>query len=89
MFGIDMTFFEFLSRLDEGVLVVAVVMIMIIVTSVTGIIAKVWFRHRKLQIEADLKMEMIGRGMSADEISQVLKATLSESLTGSPAKPQQ
>jgi hypothetical protein len=33
-----------------------------------------WFRARKASLEAELKRDMIARGMSADEICQVIQA---------------
>jgi hypothetical protein len=34
-----------------------------------------WYKARKAELEASLKQEMLQRGMSADEICQVLGAT--------------
>ena len=77
---LGMTVLEALTKMDEDVLVIGIIMIMMVLIAVTAGVTATWYRCRKLQIEADLKMEMIERGMSADEISQVLNATLSESL---------
>jgi hypothetical protein len=33
-----------------------------------------WLKHRQKELDADLKREMIERGMSADEIVRVLEA---------------
>ncbi len=52
-------------------------LISIAVISVVYIIQ--WKRVRQAQIEADLKKEMIERGMSADEIVKVLQASPSTS----------
>jgi hypothetical protein len=35
-----------------------------------------WRKHRALQLEAELKMEMVSRGMTADDIERVLIARL-------------
>jgi hypothetical protein len=43
-----------------------------------SILAGVWYHHRKLLIEASLKEQMIERGMSAEEIKEVLQASLSK-----------
>jgi hypothetical protein len=39
-----------------------------------GVIAGVWGNAREKQIEADLKRDMLDRGMSAEEIQQVIEA---------------
>ncbi len=45
-----------------------------------AIIAKTWQRVRRSEIEADLKREMLARGMSADDIVRVLEAGTSDTL---------
>lgn len=40
-----------------------------------------WFKHRRAEMEAALKQEMIQRGMSADEIIKVLMASQATSET--------
>ena len=47
----------------------------ITVICVVPAISAYWYRIRKAEIEADLKRAMIERGMSADEIERVLKAS--------------
>lgn len=42
--------------------------------SVVPVVAHYWYKLRRHEIEADLKREMIERGMSADEIQRVLDA---------------
>ena len=42
---------------------------------VFGTVTHAWQRVRRAEIEAALKHEMIQRGMSADEIRQVLEAS--------------
>jgi len=46
-----------------------------------AVIAKAWRLVRRSEIEADLKREMLARGMSADEIVRVLEAGTSDTLT--------
>jgi hypothetical protein len=41
-----------------------------------AIIGGLMYKHRKLQVEAALKQQMIERGMSADEITEVIRAAL-------------
>ena len=51
------------------------------ITTVVSSVAHYWHKVRKAELEASLKQEMIQRGMSADEIKQVIEAS-----TGSGAK---
>jgi hypothetical protein len=39
-----------------------------------GVIAGVWSSAKEKQIEADLKRDMLDRGMTAEEIQQVIEA---------------
>ena len=48
------------------------------VTSVVGTVAHFWYKARHDDIEAALKQEMIQRGMSAQEIVQILQASMGE-----------
>jgi hypothetical protein len=69
-----------LSQLDPGqrfALIVVIVgcatgVLCTLVVSITGTISSV--HHRRL--EADMKREMIDRGMSADEIAKVIEAAM-------------
>jgi hypothetical protein len=47
------------------------------ITSVVSTAAYYWHKTQKAELEASLKLEMIQRGMSADEIERVLQATAS------------
>jgi hypothetical protein len=38
------------------------------------VVAECWRKMRKDELDADLKQEMVARGMSADEIERVLAA---------------
>jgi hypothetical protein len=40
-----------------------------------GVIAGVWSSFKEKQIEADLKRDMLDRGMTPDEIQKVIEAT--------------
>ena len=57
-----------LMQLNPGVAVILIVFASI----VAGTAVKGWFRFRRAQLDADLKRDMIARGMSAEEIVQVL-----------------
>ncbi len=41
-------------------------------------IARCWLKAKRATLDADLKMEMIQRGMSADEICQVIQSRTGE-----------
>ena len=45
-----------------------------IVISLAGMLGGIWSSIRSKQIEADLKQDMLDRGMSAEEIQQVVEA---------------
>ncbi len=50
---------------------------------VTRTIASSWQRAKRMELEVSLKHEMIARGMSADEIKEVLQAQLGSKKTKS------
>jgi hypothetical protein len=75
-----MTLLEFLSKWSEALGIVAICAASVTVLGVTGILAWFSFRFKRYQIEAELKMEMVTRGMSSEEITEVLSADLSQSL---------
>jgi cell division protein FtsL len=74
---------DFLSRIDseELVALAAVVLAILagIIIAVTSIISTQIRRYRERQLSADLAQDMLDRGMSADEIAQVLRAAAIES----------
>jgi hypothetical protein len=61
---------------NPGIIVPATLFLCITLVSITSVIATRWQRVRQLEIEAALKHEMIERGMSVDEIRQVLETPL-------------
>ena len=74
----------FLSGFDEDHRFVLTIIIIGCVTvgtiALTGVAAGVWSSVRQKQIEADLKQDMLDRGMTADEIEQVVSARPKEGL---------
>lgn len=46
------------------------------VTGVVSVVANYWHKVSALTVEADLKRDMLNRGMSADEIAQVTQASV-------------
>ncbi len=68
---------EFLQNINPVFFVFA----WLTITTVVSSVAHYWHKVRKAELEAALKQEMIQRGMSADEIKQVIEAS-----TGNRAK---
>ncbi len=63
------------------------VVILLVISCVTAIIITfacvafgVWHSLRNKQIEADIKQDMLDRGMTAEEIEQVIEATPKEGI---------
>lgn len=66
---------EFLQKISGSQLVGLTFWVVIGLVWITWIIAENWRRARKTELETMLKQEMLQRGMSADEIVKVLKAS--------------
>jgi SOS response regulatory protein OraA/RecX len=66
---------ELLTRFNSGELLGLFIMGSLAVCGLAGIIGGLLYAHRKLNIEASLKQEMLTRGMSVEEIKEVLGAT--------------
>jgi hypothetical protein len=68
-----------LSRLHgDEVFVLAVILtgsVVALVITVTAILATNWRRVRQLDIEGSLKQDMLQRGMAAEDIERVIRAT--------------
>ena len=47
----------------------------VVLLSVVPTLAHYWYKSHKAMLEASLKEQMLQRGMSADEIQQVLEAS--------------
>jgi len=52
--------------------------LLLTVTIVTLAGMKTWRKHQATKIDAELKMEMIARGMSADDIERILTTKSSD-----------
>jgi hypothetical protein len=65
---------DFLSRVDGGELIAIIAVGGGMLIAFLSIAAAVWHKVRSEQIAADLKRDMLDRGMSADEIKMVLEA---------------
>jgi hypothetical protein len=66
---------------------VFIVFAFLTITSVSSTVAYYWHKIHKTEVEAALKQEMIQRGMSADEIERVLRATASGKSSVPPDSP--
>jgi hypothetical protein len=85
---------ECLSKARPGDLIPLLAIAGGILIALTSIIANQWRRVRQAELqlrhaelEASLKQEMINRGMSVDEIRQVLEAKTSSSIRPADQKP--
>ncbi len=65
---------EYISRLESNDLVAVMVVIAVSVTALISTALSVWGKVRRAQVSANLKQDMLDRGMSADEIKTVLDA---------------
>jgi hypothetical protein len=64
---------ESLSR-EQGMLPMILFWAMIFLTILVTYAMKNWRKHEAAKMEHELKLEMVARGMSADEIERVLAA---------------
>jgi hypothetical protein len=67
-----------LAASEEDIAIVAIPIVSVLVVAMTAIISHHIRRSQRDDMEATLKMEMIERGMSADEIERVLAAKLGD-----------
>jgi hypothetical protein len=75
--GPDLTswFSSFDSHQRLVLVTIGVVFITALVLILAGILAGTWKAIKEKQIEADLKRDMLDRGMTAEEIEKVIEAT--------------
>jgi hypothetical protein len=66
---------DFISQIGFGPFIALVAVVGGLLIPLVGIIGGFTYKCRKLQVEAALKQQMIERGMSADEISEVIGAS--------------
>ena len=62
----------------------AFVVACIIFVGIVRIIADAWERIRRTQIEANLKLDMLDRGLSAEEIERIVNASAGDSKKKAP-----
>jgi hypothetical protein len=65
---------DFLARVDGGELIALVAVGGGMLIAIVCVLAGVWHKIRTEEITANLKREMLDRGMSVDEIKAVLEA---------------
>jgi hypothetical protein len=68
---------DFLSRLFPNQIEDLLILVTIAATLLVAFLSWQWRCHRRTEIEAMLKQDMLSRGMSAEEIERVLKASMS------------
>ena len=74
---------ELLSNVNPGTLIVALAMLVPITGIICGTWTNYWLKVKRAELDAALKQEMLQRGMSADEIVQVIEARSREPKRGS------
>ena len=65
---------DFITQIGFGPFIALVSVVGGLLIPLVAIIGGLTYKHRKLQVEAALKQQMIERGMSADEIREVIGA---------------
>jgi hypothetical protein len=68
---------DFLARFNAGEIIGLVAVGGGLLIGLSAVLAGIWRSARVAELEANLKQQMLGRGMSAAEIEQVLKASSS------------
>jgi hypothetical protein len=69
---------DFIAEIGVGSFIALVAIVGGLLIPLTAIIGGFIYKHRRLSVEASLKQLMIERGMSAEEITEVLQASTSE-----------
>jgi len=65
---------DFITQIGFGPFIALVAVVGGLLIPLVAIIGGLMYKHRKLQVEAALKQQMIERGMSAAEIKEVIGA---------------
>ena len=68
---------DFITQIGFGPFITLVAVVGGLLIPLVAIIGGLTYKHRKFQVEAALKQQMIERGMSADEIKEVIGAARS------------
>lgn len=67
---------DLLSRVNGNNLTYIIALTALLIFGLISYYLGVWYALKRSEIEAELKREMIQKGMSADEITQVLHARM-------------
>jgi hypothetical protein len=73
---------EVLSRLNPKDITGIIVVFLAFVAGLTIWLSLQWRLHRRTEMEAALKQDMLKRGMSAEEIERVIHASLGHGHSG-------
>jgi hypothetical protein len=65
---------ELLARMNSDDVVAVVFLVLAFIAGLVVWLSLQWRLHRRTELEASLKHEMLDRGMTADEIERVLHA---------------
>lgn len=74
----------FSSQQVTAIVIVSVSVMSLLVFLMTTVIAGTWQKMSALKLETDLKREMLGRGMTADAIAQVINCRATPESAASP-----
>jgi hypothetical protein len=70
---------DLLSRLKSEDMAVIVLFVLVFLAGMIVWLTLQWRLHRRAEIDAALKQDMLNRGMSAEEIERVLRASFGNS----------
>jgi hypothetical protein len=77
---------NFLSRFASTDLSMLCLFAMAFLTGTVTIIGNYWYKHRRLETETALKQDMLNRGMSAEDIERVIRASAGKDCESSSKK---
>jgi hypothetical protein len=69
---------DFITEIGADYFIGLVAIVGGLLIPLTAIIGGLLYKHRRLSVEAALKQQMIERGMSAEEIKEVLQASIAD-----------
>jgi hypothetical protein len=73
---------EILSKFNAGEIIGLVAVTGGLLCGLMAIVMGIWYEHRKTEVNAALKQDMLNRGMTADEIRMVMDAGTPQSGKG-------
>jgi hypothetical protein len=69
---------ELFSRFEPGEFIGLVAVAGGLLCGLVAIVMGIWHEHRKTEVSAALKQEMLNRGMTADDIERILNAGMAK-----------